>query len=270
MNTEIEETKVNTEPVTKKSKKTKKSTEKKVETESQNVSIDTPVVENSPPVEEPVLVQEASAVEETPNLQEEEVSNSSCEDYLKKLHTVVELLTDITSTSLKDLEISKDFLNSLSSDSKKINKLNLTLVTAIQDFLLKENLSSLKKVSKSSKTPKKVVNKENFAINKPNDSYPEVLQFMGIEEGTPISKGQIIQKINAFVKEQKTSNNPDIFVEGDNRSFRIIGDLKVLFTFVQKQMIERGDMKSGDKFPEHIAYTGIMKYLKYCFPVVVK
>lgn len=267
---QIIETNINVAPVTKKSKKTKKSTEKTVEKETQNVSVDTPVVvEEAPvpvPVEEPVLVQESVEVVKD----EEEISTSSCDDYLKKIHTVVELLTDITHENLKDFDISKDFLNTLSSDSKKINKLTLALVTSIQDFLLKESLSSLKKVSKNSKTPKKVVNKENFAINKPNESYPEVLKFMGIDEGTHISKGQIIQKVNAFVKEQKTSNNPDIFVTGDNRSFRLIGDLKVLFTFIEKQMITRGDMTSGDAFPEHIAYTGIMKYLKYCFPVVVK
>jgi hypothetical protein len=277
---QIIETNQNVEAVAKKSKKTKKSTEKKVEQTAQNVSDDTPVVQEvQKPVDQPVVQAveqsaeqsvEQSAEQSAEQEDDEKVSTSSPDEYLKNIHTIVELLTEVSSKNIKDFDISKDFLNTLSSDSKKINKLNLALVTSLQDFLLKENITSLKKVSKSSKAPKKVVNKENFAINKVNESYPEVLKFMGVEQDTPISKGQIIQKVNAFVKEHKTANNPDIFVEGDNRSFRLIGDLKVLFTFIEKQMIERGDMTKGDKFPEHIAYTGIMKYLKYCFPPVSK
>jgi len=281
---QIIETNQNVEAVAKKSKKTKKSTEKKVEQATQNVSDDTPVVQEvQKAVEQPVVeaVEQSadqsaeqsadqSAEQSAEQEDDEKVSTSSPDEYLKNVHTIVELLTEVSSKNIKDFDISKDFLNTLSSDSKKINKLTLALVTSLQDFLLKENITSLKKVSKSSKAPKKVVNKENFAINKVNESYPEVLKFMGVEQDTPISKGQIIQKVNAFVKEHKTANNPDIFVEGDNRSFRLIGDLKVLFSFVEKQMIERGDMTKGDKFPEHIAYTGIMKYLKYCFPPVSK
>lgn len=277
---QIIETNQNVEAVAKKSKKTKKSTEKKVEQTAQNVSDDTPVVQEvQKPVDQPVVQSteqsveqsvEQSAEQSAEQEDDEKVSTSSPDEYLKNVHTIVELLTEVSSKNIKDFDISKDFLNTLSSDTKKINKLTLALITSLQDFLLKENITSLKKVSKSSKAPKKVVNKENFAINKVNESYPEVLKFMGVEQDTPISKGQIIQKVNAFVKEHKTANNPDIFVEGDNRSFRLIGDLKVLFTFIEKQMIERGDMTKGDKFPEHIAYTGIMKYLKYCFPPVSK
>jgi len=273
MDSEQIETNVNVEPVAKKSKKTKKSTDKKVETTTQNVSNDTPVAQEpvTPPVKEVLPTPVKEDVEQSAEQEEDQhVSESSVEDYLKSVHTIVEVLTEVTNKNLKDFEISKDFLNTLMSDSKKINKLILAFNTSNQDFLLKENLSSLKKVSKSSKGPKKVVNKENFAINKVNESYPEVLKFMGLEPNTLISKGQIIQKINAFVKEQKTSGNPEILVEGDNRSFRLIGDLKVLFAFVEKQMIQRSDMIAGDKFPEQLGYTGIMKYLKYCFPVVVK
>ena len=35
-------------------------------------------------------------------------------------------------------------------------------------------------------------------------------------------------------------------------------------------MIKRGDLGNSDEFPKDLAYTQIMKYLKYCFPETVK
>ena len=80
----------------------------------------------------------------------------------------------------------------------------------------------------------------------------------------------MIQHINAFVKKEKTNNNPDIFVEGDNRKFYLIGDLKVLFDFIKNQMILREDLNESNSFENILSYNQIMKYLKYCFPVESK
>ena len=30
-------------------------------------------------------------------------------------------------------------------------------------------------------------------------------------------------------------------------------------------MITRGDLENPEDFPEHIAYTDVFKYIKYCF-----
>jgi hypothetical protein len=98
-------------------------------------------------------------------------------------------------------------------------------------------------------------------------TYTEVLTFMKLEntEVKKITKFDIIEQINAFVKKEKRANNPDIFVAGDNRRFRLIGDLKILFDFIKHQMILRGNLENPEEFPEHIACTDILKYLKYCF-----
>ena len=69
-----------------------------------------------------------------------------------------------------------------------------------------------------------------------------------------------------FCKKEKIANNPDIFVQGDNRRFRLIGNLRILFDFIKHKMILRGDLENPEEFPEHISYTDIFKYLKYCFP----
>ena len=123
----------------------------------------------------------------------------------------------------------------------------------------------MKKSLKQTKV-KKVVDKDKMAINKPHKTYPEVLTFMGLEEDSTISRAQLIQGINAFVKKQKAENNPEIFVEGNNKCFNLIGELKELFDFIKNQMINRGDLtdENENSFPSYISYRDIMKYLKYC------
>ena len=134
-------------------------------------------------------------------------------------------------------------------------------------MMLKENLVSLKYKDSKQNKPKKVVNKENLAINKLMTTYPEVLTFLKLEDGVQVSRALLIQSINSFVKKEKTENNPDIYVKGDNRCFNLIGELKVLFDFIKLRMIERGDLQNESEFPTNISYRQIMKYLKYCFPV---
>ena len=106
------------------------------------------------------------------------------------------------------------------------------------------------------------------SIHKLQKTYKEVLVFMKLENThvTRVTREYILSAFHNYVKKQKAENNPDIFVVGDNRRFRLIGDLKILFDFIKQQMITRGDLENPEEFPEHIAYTQILKYLKYCFP----
>ena len=69
-------------------------------------------------------------------------------------------------------------------------------------------------------------------------------------------------------------NNTDIFVEGDNKAFRLIAELKNLFDFTKKIMleknelaecIEKGRLDSNGNVPSVRHYTDIMKYIPYCF-----
>jgi hypothetical protein len=88
---------------------------------------------------------------------------------------------------------------------------------------------------------------------------------MKVEPDSLVSIAEVIQSINKYVREQKEAGNPDIKVEGNNRKFRIIGELKDLFTFFEKQ-INSGNYKN--KIPEmkdEISYSDVLKYTKFCF-----
>ena len=114
----------------------------------------------------------------------------------------------------------------------------------------------------------KILLRSHIAIHTLQKTYKEVLVFMKLENThvTRVTREYILSAFHNYVKKQKAENNPDIFVEGDNRRFRLIGDLKILFDFIKQQMITRGDLENPEEFPEHIAYTQILKYLKYFFP----
>ena len=102
-------------------------------------------------------------------------------------------------------------------------------------------------------------------------TYIEVLTFMKLQntEVRKISKMYVFEQINSFVRKEKIANNSNIFVEGYNKCFRLVGDLKILFDFIKQQMILRGDLENPAAFPDHIKYTEILTYLKYCFPVKI-
>ena len=203
----------------------------------------------------------------------EDVSNESSdsnddeekENLNMQLDLIIETLSTVTETNLKEFTLTKEFVTQLSKKVKDINKLSSKLFTNTLDIYTKENLVSIKNKNSKQKKPKKVVNKENMAINKGQETFSEVLQFMEFEEESLVSRAQLIQKINSFVRIEKEKKNPDIFVEGDNKLFKLIGPLKDLFDFIKIKMIEREDFLESDDFPIQISYRDIMKYLKYCF-----
>ena len=187
-----------------------------------------------------------------------------------QLDLIIETLSLVTDTNLKEFTLTKEFVTQLSKKVKDINKLSSKLFTNTLDIYTKENLVSIKNKNSKQKKPKKIVNKENMAINKGQETFSEVLQFMEFEENSLVSRAQLIKKINSFVRIEKEKKNPDIFVEGDNKLFKLIGPLKDLFDFIKNKMIEREDFSESDDFPIQISYRDIMKYLKYCFHPSIK
>ena len=202
------------------------------------------------------------------NVDSEEVNNyAQIEEYILTLDKIIESYTYLNNVSLKDLPMTKDTHIQIINKYKKIIKLNTVLVTDTTDYMSKENVISLKHKDAKQNKPKKVINKENMAINKLLPTYPEVLKFLKLEDGTNVSRALLIQKINNFVREEKLANNPDIYVEGNNQYFNLIGDLKIFFDFIKTKMIERQDLQDESSFPTKISYREIMKYLKYCFVI---
>jgi len=199
--------------------------------------------------------------------------SSEKEEYLDKdktiemLDSILKNLESINNIKLKNVDLTKDFLNDLLKLFKKIMKCTNQTTLNIIDFLTKENLTLLKKKDSKNKKTKKAVNKENMAINKLNPTYPEVLRFLKLDDDTPVSRAMLMQSINEYVRNEKLKNNTDILVKGNNKYFNLVGELETLFDVVKTQMIERGDLNNETEFPKSITYQDIMRYLKYFFPV---
>jgi hypothetical protein len=274
LTTETNKTETKKPKVSKKTKKSDQTTEQKTETINEASSkIEEPIKKET--LAEPVVTVQAEEVNEQNDDDENQETSDpeavySMDELLQNYDLFLKPLEFISKQNLKNYDVSKESITQITKVMNKATKLFANIQISNNDFLTKETASSLKTKDAKAKKPKKIVNKENFAINKENETYPEVLSFMKLNENTNVSKAQILQEINAFVKKQKTDNNPDIFFEGDNRRFKLIGDLKILFEFIKKQMIKRGDLGNSDEFPKDLAYTQIMKYLKYCFPETVK
>lgn len=278
LTTETNKTETKKPKVSKKTKKSDQTTEQKTEQTTETIN------EVSSKIEEPikketlaetvVTVQAEEVNEQNDDDENQETSDPeavySMDELLQNYDLFLKPLEFISKQNLKNYDVTKESIIQISKIMNKATKFFTAIQNSNNDFLTKETASSLKTKDAKAKKPKKIVNKENFAINKENETYPEVLSFMKLEENTNVSKAHILQDINAFVKKEKTANNPEILFEGDNRRFKLIGDLKVLFEFIKKQMIKRGDLGNSDEFPKDLAYTQIMKYLKYCFPETVK
>jgi hypothetical protein len=274
LTTETNKTETKKPKVSKKTKKSDQITEKTTEIINESSSkIEEDIKKET--LTEPVITVQAEEVNEQNDddenqetLDPEEVY--SMDELLQNYDLFLKPLEFISKQNLKNYDVTKDSITQINKVINKAIKLFANIQISNNDFLTKETASSLKTKDAKAKKPKKIVNKENFAINKENETYKEILSFMKLPENTNVSKAHILQEINAFIKKEKTANNQEIFFEGDNRRFNLIGDLKVLFEFIKKQMIKRGDLGNSDEFPKDLAYTQIMKYLKYCFPETVK
>ena len=255
---------------TKKTSKTTKSKTSKVKTEDVEEAV---VVEENLSKVEDLKIDEheqnnitEDVESESHDTEENQNSSLSEDECLNKLNVTVESLTSIKKIDFKDFELTKDFITDFNKKLTNVDKLLMNIRHSFTDLMVKENSISLKKNSKKNKV--KTASNQNAGVNKKKSTYSEVLKFLKFEDNKEVSRAEILQGINNFVKEQKTNKNPDIFVEGDNTKFVLIGDLKILFDFIKKQMIERGDLKKEDEdnFPKFLAYRDIMKYSKYCFP----
>jgi len=84
-------------------------------------------------------------------------------------------------------------------------------------------------------------------------------------ETTKITVSELLNSILEFLYEQKSAGNPDIFIIGDNKRFRLTGDLKILFDFIKKQIIKRDKLEDLEIFNEDIIrYIDLNKYIRYC------
>jgi len=261
-------------PVENKQTKSKGKKSKTIKSEDTNSIPDPVQLEET--LQEEVIISENNELKsddtdiDVPEESSSDVEYSNSDIILEQLNIIENSYKVLGDVNLKNYDVTKDFFAVFTALQKKINKQHFNFNQSTTDYIVKEQSVVIKKESKSTKKSKKNTDKSKCAINIPHDTYPEILQFMKLSPETQISKGNIMQAINAYVKKEKTSKNLDIFVEGDNRSFKIIGELTPLFDFIKSVMIERGILSAQDDFPTQLTYTGIMKYLSYCFPESAK
>ena len=264
---------MNTVETEKKAKKSTKqsSTKKSIKSEK----IETPIIETV----EPPIVEKIDEEQESINEKEELTDNvedlSITNDEVILHNQTIEKLLVANKISFKNRDINKEFISSYVKSLTKINKLVSAALNDAVEFFGKEFSSSLKnKDSKGKKIKKKLV-KENCPINKLKPTYNEVLEFMKLPEGTNTSSAEVIIAINAFISKEKNIENSDIYVIEENnirnkRKFYLIKELKVLFEFIKKIMVERNELNEDNNFNNVLSYSDIMKYLKFCFPLPQK
>jgi len=255
-------------------KKDKKLKTKNTESDQQSDQVVEQVSSKVEPMVEQTVNENKSMVLESIQVVQESGSveqiKSSDEVVLQELDftTVVDF---INSTSDKLLEYSKYFKDStLSKDErgkvetsfKKFQKSYNIVQNAYYDHLSRQ-VSTLEKSSGSkSGGTKKVQDKEKSAIHKKLAVHPFLLNFMKLDQGTSVSRSEALSAITGFVKQEKITN-PEIIVTNDKRSFKLIGDLKVLFDGIEKIMISKN--LNIEPMPTQIKYTQIMQYMTHCF-----
>ena len=252
-----------------KTKKTKTESESTESTETQNATQKDII----PPAQEASTKKEdipEQTVTEDAAVSSEDDSAEKLEEFSQQIDKIEKLIEDIAAFNKNSKEFkfeSKEIITKMCGISKNLTKEASSLSNNLTATLLKEAVASLKsKGSKKNKKDKAPKDKKNFAVNQEFAPLPYVLKFMELPADSLVSKGMIIQKVNSFVKTEKNAKNPEIFVEGNNRKFKVIGDLKKFFSDVHKVMKDRKATAEGEAFPTELAYTDIMKYLKYCFP----
>lgn len=254
------EQQVNKKTVSKKGGKSTKKNEAVVE----EVQVAAPVEVSAPAVvavEAPVQVQapvEEVVQESAPQVVE--TTESSFQVVFDALNAMSEELSD-KSKLFKEENMDRETRTKFESAFNKFNKSYGQFTKSYNEALLRQLNAAEKNGSKSS-AKKTIVDKDKIAIHKKHNVHDFLLTFMKLPAGTQISRAEALTAITGFVKEQKVSN-PDIIVADDKKSFKIIGDLKLLFDGIEKQMSSVGALKKP--MPTQIKYTDIMTYMTHCF-----
>ena len=254
-----------------------KKTSKKVETSKKiEQSVVEQTLEQVQEVKEPVVEQHVEVVEQTEDLlNNDKLLNIATEavqhhqqhgevlNFVENLNTTSDELAEL-SKFFKENTFSKDERSKVDISFKKLYKAFNLLQLAYMENLTRD-VSRLEKSSgNKSNAVKKVQDKDKAAIHKKLNVYPFLLTFMKLEAGTQVSRSQALTAITQYVKNEKESN-PSIIVDGDKKTFKLIGDLEPLFKGMEGIMRTKGLLKPDEEMPTQIKYTEIMHYMTYCF-----
>ena len=218
-------------------------------------SVQTPVQQSSTttPTEVPPTI-----VEETQNTEvSQEFDVSSVIDFL---NTSSDKLTDFGKL-FKDSSMSKDDRLKFETAFKKYSKSFNTLQQYYVEYLSRQLSVASKGHSSKNSGVKKNLDKDKSAIHKKLNVHPFLLAFMKLDKNTLVSRSEALTAITTYVSEEK-AKNPDIIVENDKRSFKLVGALKPLFDGIHAVMKSKNLVEVA---PTQIKYTQIMQYMTHCF-----
>lgn len=208
-------------------------------------------VQVEPVVEQPV-VQEMKVEDTQVKTQEnEEPASEATDDQL--MSVIEELLTSAsaqiteTTNKLKSCNLSGSNRTTLDDLRRKFKKAYFNFDNEVDKLYSISLKSQEKELSKKNKTKSSSGNKSNGAIMTPIEAEPFLLEFMGVEPGTLVSRNDARAKVYNFINEHRNSKNADIFVykdgpngkELDNNQYKIIGTLATLFKGIDKVMASR-------------------------------
>lgn len=246
----------------KKTKKTKK---------DDTPTVETTVSQTEEVESEPVVLESVG----TEPLESEPVESEPVEsDPVESESDSIELKPDVFNNFYDKFVQATGLLNESFGVLKQIPSLNKDqrkkIVKARKDFAkIYDNFNStlfdctekqLTTVEKgSTKAPKKrAIDKSKAAIHKPREVDLKLTEFMGLENGTLVSRAEALQAINAYVNELKKNSPEMIKVAENNKAFKVVGKLETLFS----DQLQKTD---DTKMPDVIKYTDIMKYMSSFF-----
>lgn len=203
---------------------------------------------------------------------QEYVFNDFPFDTITKIIEDVKQLTDkINENPKKYYTSKKGDLELLNNTLKNYDKNNLIIQTYFRQCLINTYSESKKNFLIYKKNKKKSKNKDNLAVNKLREANQFILDFIpeNLKSDGKTSTAYILKYICNYAKEEIKKENPDIFVYNDDdtinrKSFKVIGLLLELFVKIQEEAKNRNQIID---IPEKLAYTQIMGYIKFCFPI---
>ena len=212
------------------------------------------VVQDNTPVEQ--VVEQVVQVEP----QNEVSTETTFQSVFDYMNIISENLIE-KSKSFKEDNMDRETRTKFDASFNKFNKAVSQFTRSYNEALLRQ-LNILEKNGSKSSVKKTITDRDKIAIHKKHSVHDFLLTFMKLPAGTKVSRAEALTAITAYVKEQKATN-PEIIVGDDNRSFKIVGDLKVLFDGIEKNLIKNNALLQP--MPKQIKFTQIMTYMSHCF-----
>lgn len=216
-------------------------------------------------------------------------------------------LTENVSKFIKDIKDTEfdeddhaDIMKAFVGLTNNFNKLSVLMMN--KWYKLSKSKKGAKSTATKEKPPRKKVDPENVAVNRPNDVVPAFLKFMGKPEGTKLSR----KDVQNYIYELRGKDGEYTVKDGEGKALKgnpfyiNKGKLGDFFKLIKNEIVSRGinddivikertktkkSRKTGEettitevsgyihedgKLPEYIHVNHIMKYIGYVFTPTTK